>query len=187
MRAPAPSCVLLALLVTLPGLAGPDDDSQDELIEKVREYDARKKTSAVGLLGARLSYPEYLSGTIGVLWARHPVDFDCTTGCDHRGLMLEVDPGIAGAQVGVGYGILVGDKGLNKFFIRRVYVGWGGMVKYLRTWGNDSLEPKHQSFLGAEGKFTFTQINVRLGVFRSMAGSDASDRWLVTGGLGWGF
>jgi hypothetical protein len=199
MRLVSPVLVALALVLALPGFAGTDQADQadqvdqvdqadqDELIERIREYDARKKTMAVGLLGARVSHPEVLSGTIGVLWARHPVDFDCTTGCGHRGLMVELNPGIAGAQAGIGYGILVGDKGTNKFFVRKAYIGWSFMGKFLRTWGNGSIEPEQQSFLGAEGQFTFSQLNLRLGLLRSLAGADAGDRWLVTGGLGWGF
>jgi hypothetical protein len=180
-------CGVLALLgVAAPCSADPDPAAVDPLVERIREHDAQTELRKIGLLGLRLSSPQRLMGSLGVLWARQPADFDCTTGCDFRGPMLELEPGVAGAQVSFGYGIFVGDKGRNKFFVRRAYVGWALKGAYLRMWGNDSLEPEDQSFLGSEAQFTIAQVNMRLGVFRSLS-SDPDDRWRVTGGLGWGF
>jgi hypothetical protein len=183
-------CAALALVLTVPCVAGQEEDRKtgsDTLIDQIRRHDARIEQRRVGLLGLRLSHPQFVTGSLGVLWARQPADFDCTTGCDFRGPMVAIEPGLAGAQVGVGYGILVGDKGRNEFFLRRVYIGWGLKATYLRTWGNDSLEPADQSFLGIEAKFTITQIDFRLGAFRSLSRDEVTNPWIVTGGIGWGF
>jgi hypothetical protein len=178
----AVSGAALALLLTVPCTAG-----QDTLEEQIRRHDLRVEQRKVGLLGVRLSHPQYVSASLGVLWTKQPKDYDCTTLCDFRGATVEIEPGIAGAQVGAGYAILVGDKGRNRFFLRRVYIGWGVKAAFLRTWGNDSLQPESQSFLGIEGRFTVTRINLRLGVFRSLSSDEVNKPWMVTGGIGWGF
>jgi hypothetical protein len=187
MTARITSCAVLALIwLAVPCFADPDAAGSDPLVERIREHDSQTELRRIGLLGLRLSSPQNLMGSVGMLWARQPADYDCTTGCDFRGPMLELEPGIAGAQVSFGYGILVGDKGRNKLFVRRAYVGWALKGAYLRMWGNDALDPEDQSFLGGEGQFTIAQVNMRLGVFRSLS-SDPGDRWRLTGGFGWGF
>jgi len=182
--------VTLLSLLALPCAAESDpvpDPRHDPLVEQIRRHDSRKEMRRVGLLGLRLTYPQEVAGTLGFLWARQPVDFDCTTGCDFRGPMVLLEPGIAGAQVSAGYAIAVGDKGRNDFFLRRIYVGWGIKVAFLRNWGNDALKPETQSFLGLETEFTITQFNLRFGVFRSTATGEVERPWMVTGGIGWGF
>jgi hypothetical protein len=185
--------VLAATLVSLPALPCAEDSGSvpdprdDPLVEQIRLHDARKEMRRVGLLGLRLTYPQKFSGTLGFLWARQPADFDCTTGCDFRGPMVQIEPGIAGAQVSAGYAIVVGDKGRNTFFVRRIYVGWGIKVAFLRNWGNEALQPATQSFLGIETEFTITQVNLRFGVFRSTSRAEVERPWMITGGVGWGF
>ena len=160
-----------ALLMVLP--SGADDSAS--LVEQVRRHDAKREMRRVGLLGARLCYPQQVAASVGIMWVRQPPDFDCTTGCDYRGPLLEVEPGVAGMQVGMGYGVLVGDRRLNKFFMRRVFIGWGIKAALLRTWGDSTLDPAQQTFFGFEAQFTITQVNFRLGVMHNSWTEDVED------------
>jgi len=188
--ASASGCVLLALLAALPCPAGQgaaEDGSPADLIDEVREHDSRTEPRRVGLIGLRLSHPQKVAGSLGAIWVRQPLDFDCATVCDFRGPFFEVEPGLAGAQVGAGYAVLVGEKGRNTRYLRRVYVGLGIRGTLLRTWGNASVTPSEQTFAGVEVDATIAQVNFRVGLLRSLSDPDSGDRWLVTGGIGWGF
>ena len=183
-------CALAALLATLPCLAGEGAEepaTTDELIELVREHDSRTERRRVGLLGLRLSHPQQVAGSMGAIWVRQPVDFDCATVCDFRGPFVEAEPGLAGLQLGAGYAVLVGEKGRNARHLRRIYVGLGIKGTWLRTWGNAHVDPAVQEFAGVEVNATIAQVNFRLGMLRSLSHPEPRERWLVTGGLGWGF
>jgi hypothetical protein len=183
MTGRVPCIAALALLLALP--CGADDSAS--LVEQVRRHDLKRELRRVGLLGARLSHPQQVVGSVGVMWVHQPPDFDCTTGCDFRGPLVEVEPGLAGMQIGAGYGVLVGDRRLNRFFMRRVFIGWGVKAALLRTWDNSTLDPAQQTFFGVEAQFTITQVNFRLGVMHNSWTEELEDPWLVTAGIGWGF
>ena len=81
----------------------------------------------------------------------------------------------------------MGEKGRNASYLRRVYVGLGAKATLLRTWGDAPVEPADQTFAGVEVNAAVAQVNFRLGLLRSLSHPEDKDRWLVTGGLGWGF
>jgi hypothetical protein len=176
----------LAWLVLTPVFGG-SCLADESLIEEVRRHDSRVELRRVGLLGARLSHPQQLAASVGMIWGHQPEDFSCATACDFRGPLLQVEPGLAGTQISGGYGIIVGELGRNRRFLRRVIVGWAAKLAILRTYGGAKVEPPDQTFFGAEAEFTITSVNFRLGVFRSFTEVDDGDRWLVTAGIGWGF
>lgn len=183
-------CALAALLATAPCAADGGAGGEPELpagIERIREHDSRTELRRVGLLGLRLSYPQKLAGSLGVIWARLPADFDCSAVCDFRGPFVQLEPGLAGAQFGAGYGVLVGERGRNRFYLRRVYVGLAVKATLLRTWGDAAVEPVRQTFGGVELSASVAQVNFRLGLLRSLSDADVRERWLVAGGIGWGF
>jgi len=175
---------LCCAALALPGAA---DDDPSALIEEVRLHDSRTERRYVGLLGAQISHPQQVAASIGVIRVRQPEDWDCTTACDFRGPMFQFEPGLAGTQVGLGYGIIVGEKGRSKSFVHRILVGWGAKATILRTYGGAVVDPPDQTYFGVEGEFTITQVNFSLGVMRSFHDTAGEDRWLVTGGIGWGF
>ena len=183
-------CALLALLGALPCPAGDgerSDAAPADLIEQIREHDSRTEVRRIGLLGLRLSHPQQVAGSLGAIWVRQPVDFDCSSACDFRGPLAQIEPGVAGVQLGAGYAVLVGEKGRNTHYLRRIYVGLGIKAALLRTWGDAAVEPADQTFAGLEVDAAVAQVNFRLGLFRSLSRAGTEDRWLVTGGLGWGF
>jgi hypothetical protein len=183
-------CALLALLAALPCRSA--DGTQENgvstgLIEAVREHDARTERRRFGLLGLRLSYPQQVAGSVGAIWVRQPIDFDCSTVCDFRGPIAQIEPGLAGARLAAGYAVLVGETGSNARYLRRVYVGLGIKGTLLRTWGNANVTPADQTFAGVEVSATVAQVNFRVGLLRSLSHTESGDRWLIAGGLGWGF
>lgn len=183
------ACVLLAVP---PCLGGPPQDSDNtardsELRRRIREYDRDLVKRKVGLLGLRLSNPLRLSGSLGGMYVRQHRDYDCTTVCDFRGPFYQFEPGLTGAKLGVGYGTIVGEKERNRHYLRRVLVGFGIKGALMRTWGDASFGRSNETFLGTEADFTVTQVNFRLGLFRSVSADADEDPWMVTGGIGWGF
>jgi hypothetical protein len=183
-------CSLLALLAALPCPAAQDETSDaapNDLIEQIREHDSRTERRRVGLLGLRLSYPQRVAGSLGAIWVRQPADFDCATVCDFRGPFAQIEPGLAGVQLGAGYAVLVGEKGRNTHYLRRIYVGLGVKGTLLRTWGDAPVNPPDQTFAGVEVNASIAQVNFRLGMLRSLSDPASGEHWLVTGGLGWGF
>ena len=66
-------------------------------------------------------------------------------------------------------------------------MGFGIKGALLRTWGDASFDRADETFLGTEADFTVTQVNFRLGIFRSVSADPDEDPWMVTGGIGWGF
>jgi hypothetical protein len=169
------------------GPGEPGEPGGSDPIEIVREYDSKLETRKVGLLGLRVTHPKRLSGSIGAMLVKQHPDFDCTTLCSFRGPFVQLEPGLNGGQLSVGYAELVAEKGRNAYYLRRVIVGFGLRAAVLRTWGDASVDPVRQTFLGAEGDFTIAQVNFRLGLFHSITSANETDRWLISGGIGWGF
>lgn len=180
----------MALLAALPCPAAEDgrgEAAPNGLIERIREHDSRTERRRVGLLGLRLAHVQRVAGSLGAIWVRQPVDFDCATVCDFRGPFAQVEPGLAGIQLGAGYAVLVGEKGRNTHYLRRIYVGLGVKGTLLRTWGDARVDPPDQTFAGVEVNAAIAQVNFRLGMLRSLSDPEGGERWLVTGGIGWGF
>lgn len=178
-------CALAALLVAYPCAA--DGDEPSARIARIREHDAQVESRRVGLLGLRLHYPQEVAGSLGVIWVRQPVDFDCATVCDFRGPFVQLEPGTGGAQLGAGYAVIVGEKGRNSFYLRRIYVGLGVKATLLRTWSGAAAETAERTYGGVELNASVAQVNFRLGLLRGLSDANERDRWLIAGGIGWGF
>lgn len=186
------ACTALVLLLPGPCPAedgGIFDEESKALIDQVRRHDAQTERRHVGLFGVKLSHPQQLSASLGLMWVRQPKDFSCSTACDFRGPVFQFEPGLAGTKLSMGYGILIGEKGRSRHWVRRAIVGWAAKVAVLRTYGNADVNPSDQTFIGGEAEFTITQVNFSVGVMRAVGSSvgDDDDEWLVTAGIGWGF
>jgi hypothetical protein len=193
-RAFRPALILLVPLILLaarPCLAQREDTdaggrSPADLEAQILEEQESAERRWVGLLRARVTYPQRLSGGIGTLAARLPADYDCRTVCDYSGLMLQIEPGLTGGQLSAGWARVLGEKKNNKFFLHDVYVGFGAKAVLMRTWGDSPLRPQNQTLAGVEGEFTIARVNFSLGLLHSLA-DRPEDRWVITGGIGWGF
>lgn len=176
--------VVLGLLGTPAWGAG--DQAEDVEAAVVLE-DATLEYRRVFVARARLSHPQRISGSLGMLLARLPSGFECTTVCDFRGWVFQIEPGWNGGQASAGYGMVIGDQRPRTDYVANVYVGFAVKGAVLRTWGDSPVEPSSQTFLGVETELTITRVNLSLGLFRSVSDGVHDDRWLVSGGLGWGF
>jgi hypothetical protein len=185
-----PACALAVCLAVgaVSGSAeGPPGPPPSDLESHIEHEEQDLETRMVGLGRVRLSVPQHVSGSLGMLIARQPGDFDCTTVCEYRGALLQVEPGLAGGQVSAGYAVVVGELGDNDHFLSNVFLGYGVKAALMRTWGDSSLSPPEQTLLGIEGSFTVIRINISLALFRPVGSDDFDDPWIVGGGLGWGF
>ena len=161
-------------------------EREDDATARVLAEEKMKKR-VVGLLRVRVSRSQRLSAGVGAMVARMPADFDCTTVCDYRGAVFQVEPGTAGAQLAAGYALVLGEKRHNDYFLAQVYAAFGVKAAVLRTWGDSSAAPPGRTYAGVEGDFTITQVHFTMGVFRRISDPPGADPWLVSGGIGWGF
>jgi hypothetical protein len=179
--------LLVLLAVPLQLFGGDESGASSELARRIVEEEQKEEVRVVGLRRLRLSYPLKVSGGLGLMRVRQPADFDCSTVCDHRGMFFEVEPGLAGIQVGAGWALLVAERKRNPLFLSDIYVGWGIRGALLRTWGDSTLDPSGQTFVGAEADLTVTSANIGVGLFHGVARGSEDERWLFTIGAGWGF
>jgi hypothetical protein len=177
------------VLLAIPALLFGGDESgvQSDLVHRILEEEQNEEVRVVGLRRLRLSYPLKVSGALGLMRVRQPADFDCSTVCDHRGIFFEVEPGLAGIQISSGYALLVAERKRNERFLSDIYVGWGVRGALLRTWGDSTLDPSGQTFVGVEADLTVTSANIGVGLFHGVARGSEDERWLLTIGAGWGF
>ena len=140
---------------------------------------ARAEAGAEFTWGARVSTPQLFSVSGGYLIGRldappRPPDAPPPTKMFMpRGLLVQVEPGVGGGRIGVGFakGLLnVGGAGVQAF--------------YLRTWGQPLWGTRNRSYAGVQADATlFMKISV--GVMRSI--DDGPDDTAFTGGIGVGF
>ncbi len=161
---------------------------EPSLAEQVRADVDATAIRWVGTFRVRVTRPAEASVGVGALAARVPQSSTCEAFCEYQGLALAVEPGLLGAQIGIGYARLVANRYAGAPFLRTVYVGWGARAVLLRTWGDSGLDPAAQTLAGLEGQFTVTRVSFSLGLLRriSQAHGEADDV-VVTAGIGWGF
>jgi hypothetical protein len=157
------------------------------LQEEIYARDQDQVSRIFGLAGLRYSHPEQVAGSFGLMLSRMPSDYDCQTLCAFRGPYLQLQPGLGGGRLSIGWARLVGEKRTNKLILSDIYLGYGFKGAVLHTWGAPNRQPTGQTYLGAEAEFTVVRINFRLGYFRHIGGGEQVDPWLVTWGFGWGF
>lgn len=186
----APALLRVGLLVwglCALGSAGAGDPTDlPDLTRRIIEEDHDLELRTFTLGRVRASYPQRVSVAAGALWTRQPVSYDCTTVCEMRGWVLEVEPGLSGAQISAGYAVAATETGRHRRFLSRVYRAYGVRAAILRTWDGAGLSPEDQTLLGLEGEFTVIGVSLSLGAFHRI-GAGGSAEWVVGGGLGWGF
>lgn len=178
------ACLLaLPLLVSLADPAAPRSEIEHHVLKETTDVEIR----SIGLLRARAGHPQRLSASMGWMRTRQPVSWDCRTVCDHRGPLVQVEPGLSGFQVAVGWGHLIGETRRGATVLRSVYFGYGAKAVALRSFAGSPLDPEQQTLVGAEGDFTIASVNFSLSVLHRVSSGRRGDRWVVGWGLGWGF
>jgi hypothetical protein len=183
----AHAMALVVASLGIPCAASASPAPDEPTVEQVRAQDAstERRTYVVGR--ARISTAQELSLGASAFVVRQPVDHDCATACYFRGLLVQLEPGLGGGQLAVGYAVAVAETRTTPWLVRAVHVGYAFKGALLRTWGDEGSDPPQATWLGVESEFTIVKVNFSLGAFRRVSGESAEDRWLVTAGIGWGF
>ncbi len=162
------------------------DLGRNDLMEEIEAEEHERRRFALGLAGAHVTYPQVVSASVAVMLTSQPVSYDCTTPCDFRGPFAEIEPGLGGGKLSVGWARVTGNANRKGGFLKAGFIGAVYKATVLQTWGD----------LGwVEGGRTYTGFELGLPVARAYLGigllyrvdSGEGGRWLVTGGAGWGF
>jgi hypothetical protein len=178
---------LLGLTTAAASLSSSDPQSAARAVEEVRREERDVERRTVAVMRARVSSPLELSFGTGVHLAKQPRGFPCYSGCDYRGPIVRAELGLGGAQVGAGYARLIGQQGIRRQVLSRVWMGWGLTGSIMRTWAGPWLGRPVQTLIGIEGDFSIAQVNFSLGAMRSLGNDEDHGGWEIVGGLGWGF
>jgi hypothetical protein len=155
----------------------------------VNEIIAEEQTTArrqVPIAAFRLSYPQVASLSYGVLFSRQPASYTCRTPCDYWGGFAQVEPGLGGGKLSLGWGRVIGERRSGRPFLSSVYLALAGKLSLLQSWGASSPLPSGQTYLGPELEVSIAKVNMGVGLLGRVGGDQGRD-WVVTGHLGWGF
>ncbi len=164
-----------------------DEQRLEDLRQALRELDLDRPLRVVGLVSLSLDRPKGLTGSIGAVFAHPRRSDDCRDVCQLTGPYVQADVGTTGGQLSLGYGSIVGDTGSSDRFVTAAYLAVGIEAALLRTWRDSPLDPDTQTLAGLEGQLSVARVAFRLGVFYRLSDDAQSNRWVVTGGVGWGF
>jgi hypothetical protein len=124
----------------------------------------------------RLSTPQIASASLGlVVGSIDPPDPPPAGSHLSHGLLLQIEPGVAGGKLSIGYA-----RGLFP------YAGAGIKASLLRTWGRPLVTEPRQTYAGLEIEASFF-VNLGLGVLWRVDGTAQAPRTMVTAGIGLGF
>jgi len=160
--------------------------SARELTEAIVAEEQMVERRLIPIAALRLSYPQIVSLSYGALVTRQPTGYDCRTPCDFWGGFGQLEPGIGGGKLSLGWGRVIGEQRRGRPFLSSAYLGLAGKATVLRTWGSSSPLPENQTYAGAEVEVSIAKVNMGLGVLGRVSGDEGRD-WVVTGHLGWGF
>jgi len=156
------------------------------MAERVIREEEDRRRFALGLVGFHLTYPQVVSASIAVMATSQPKNYDCTTPCDFRGLFAELEPGLGGGKLSLGWARVTGNTNRSGSFLKAGFIGAAYKITVLRTWGELGWVEGGRTYAGVELGLPVAQANLGLGLLYRVDSSDGG-RWLVTGGVGWGF
>jgi hypothetical protein len=155
-------------------------------MEKVVAEEEDRRRFALGLPGLHVSYPQVVTASIAVMLSSQPRSYDCTTPCDHRGPFVELEPGLGGGKLSLGWTRVTGNTNRSGSLLRAGFIGAAYKLTVLRTWGDSGWVEGGRTYAGVELGVPVAQANVGIGLLYRVDSGDGG-RWLVTGGAGWGF
>jgi hypothetical protein len=167
----------------------PDPVSQSgvvPMVARVVDEETIRRRRALGVIGLQLTYPQVVAASIGVMATGQPKTFDCRTVCDFWGPFAQIEPGLGGGKLSLGWGRAMGSTDHRDSFLSKVYLALAGKVTLYRTWSDVGSVAAGRTFAGAELEFSVARVNFGLGALYQINRTDDA-RWLLTGGIGWGF
>ena len=148
--------------------------------------DEDRSRFALGLAGLHITYPLVASASLAVMVTSQPSTYDCATPCDFRGPFIELEPGLGGGKLSVGWSRVTGKTNRSGSFLKAAFIGAAYKVTVLRTWGDLGWVDGGRTYAGLELGLPVAQANLGLGLLYRVDGGDGG-RWMVIGGAGWGF
>jgi len=155
-------------------------------MEKVVAEDEDRRRFALGLAGLHITYPLVASASLAVMLTSQPSTYDCATPCDFRGPFIELEPGLGGGKLSVGWSRVTGKTNRSGSFLKAAFIGTAYKVTVLRTWGDHGWVEGGRTYAGVELGLPVAQANLGLGLLYRVDSGDGG-RWMVIGGAGWGF
>jgi hypothetical protein len=160
--------------------------SPRELEDLILAEERTSEHRSVPIAAFRLSYPQIASLSYGVILSRQPAAYTCRTPCDFWGGFGQLEPGLGGGKLSLGWGRVIGEQRPGRPFLSSVYLALAGKLSLFASWGGSSPLPSGQTYLGPELEVSIAQVNMGIGVLGRVSGDEGRD-WVVTGHLGWGF
>lgn len=121
----------------------------------------------------RYSTPIKVSGVFGVVFMK------LKSSTCYSGFFTQIEPGIAGGKLNVGYRF-----GKHQFL--PIY-NIGLAVSVMQTWGNPLQDVESdQTYVGLELVVAFSMVGLNGGVFKHIAGDDEDSDWIYSLGIGIG-
>jgi hypothetical protein len=154
--------------------------------EAVAAEDENRRRFAFGLGGVHLSYPQVVSASVAVMVSSQPTTYECRTPCDLRGPFVELEPGLGGGKLSLGWARVTGTTNRSGSFLTAAFIGVAYKLTILRTWSNDGWLPANRTYAGFELGVPVARANLGLGLLARADGGDGG-RWTITGSVGWGF
>jgi hypothetical protein len=172
-----------AVEVEIPPREAGGSTTMEEVI--VAEEEDRRRL-ALGLGGLHLSYPQVVSASVAVMLSSQPKTYDCRTPCDFRGPFIELEPGLGGGKLSVGWARVTGKTNRRGSFLTAAFIGAAYKLTILRTWGEYGWVPQNRTYAGFELGVPVAQANIGLGLLYRVDNGDGR-KWTITGSVGWGF
>ena len=163
-----------------------DPRSPEELTDRIIAEEQTAERRLVPIAAFRVSYPQIASLSYGVLLSRQPASYTCRTPCDFWGGFGQLEPGVGGGKLSLGWGRVIGERRSGRPFLSSVSLALAGKMTVLRSWGGSSPLPSGQTYAGPELEVSIAKVNMGVGVLGRISGDQGRD-WVVTGHLGWGF
>jgi len=156
------------------------------IMEKVLEEEEDRHRFALGLAGLHFTYPQVVSASIAVMATSQPRSYDCTTPCDFHGVFAELEPGLGGGKLSLGWARVTGETNRSGSFMKAAFIGAAYKLTVLRTWGDIGWVEGGRTYAGIEFGLPVARANLGIGLLYRVDSGDGG-RWLLTGGAGWGF
>jgi len=157
-----------------------------ELREAIIDEEGDRRHRLFGLGGLHVSYPQVVSASLTFMLTSQPATFDCTTPCDYRGPFVELEPGLGGGKLSLGWARVSGRSNRSGSFLKAGFIGTAYKLTVLRTWSEHGWVPEGRTYAGFEFGVPVAGATLGIGALYRVDGGGGR-RWTVTGGFGWGF
>lgn len=139
------------------------------------QYDELPPKKSTRVMSINIGAPQQLSFSLGTAISYPARTFEYgPEGVGGGALLFQIEPGLAGAKAGIGYGFFGG------------MAGGSAKIVALRTWWNPWLAQPDTTYIGLEASVSFL-FRLALGPLYCVTSNDHGSRWAFLGSIGVGF